>query len=103
MVDNMLCGVEETGQCVNCHNYQQYNPGRMQFHARQHHGGTIIVYDGKMKKVNMKCDSTISAGVYPAWHPWLPLIVYSTNHTSQTFHTRNLNKIEVFDSASDLI
>ena len=103
MVDNMLCGLEETGQCVNCHNYQQYNPGRMQFHARQSHGGTIIVYDGKMKKVNMKCDSTISAGVYPAWHPWLPLIVYSTNHTSQTFHTRNLNKIEVFDSASDLI
>ena len=103
MVDNMLCGLEATGQCVNCHNYQQYNPGRMQFHARQFHGGTVIVYDGKMKKVNMKNDSIISAGVYPAWHPWLPLIVYSTNHTSQSFHTRNLNKIEVFDSASDLI
>jgi len=103
MVDNMLCGTEKNGQCVNCHNYQQYNPGRMQFHARQHHGGTVIVYDGKVRKVNMKNDSIISAGVYPAWHPWLPLIVYSTNHTSQTFHTRNLNKIEVFDSASDLI
>jgi hypothetical protein len=103
MVDNMLCGLEETGQCVNCHNYQQYNPKRMQFHARQYHGGTIIAYDDKVKKVNMKCDSTISAGVYPAWHPWLPLIVYSTNHTSQSFHTRNLNKIEVFDSASDII
>ena len=103
MVDNMLCGLEETGQCVNCHNYQQYNPERMQFHARQFHGGTVIVYDGKIKKLNMKTDSTISAGVYPAWHPWLPLIVYSTNHTSQSFHTRDLNKIEVYDSASDLI
>ena len=51
----------------------------------------------------MKNDSTISAGVYPAWHPWLPIIVYSTNHTGQSFHTINLNKIEVFDSASDLI
>ncbi|MBR6319508.1 MAG: PD40 domain-containing protein [Prevotella sp.] len=103
MVDNMLCGLEKTGQCVNCHNYQQYNPQRMQFHARQFHGGTIVAYDGKIKKVNMRNDSIISAGVYPAWHPWLPLIVYSTNKTGQSFHTRNLNKIEVFDSASDLI
>jgi len=103
MVDNMLCGKEATGQCVNCHNYQMQNPQRMQFHARQYHGGTIIVYDGKVKKINMRNDSTISAGVYPTWHPTLPLIAYSTNHTSQTFHTRNLNKIEVFDSASDLI
>lgn len=103
MVDNMLCGTEKNGQCVNCHNYQQWNPRRMQFHARQFHGGTVISYDGKLRKINMKNDSIISAGVYPAWHPWLPLIVYSTNHTGQSFHTRNPNKIEVFDSASDLI
>jgi len=103
MVDNLLCSTEENGQCVNCHNYQMYNPQRMQFHARQRHGGTIIAYDGKIRKVNMKNDSVISAGVYPTWHPTLPLIVYSTNLTSQSFHTRNLNKIEVADAASDLI
>ena len=103
MVNNMLCGEETTGQCVNCHNYQQYNPRRMQFHARQFHGGTVIAYDGKLSKINMRNDSILSAGVYPAWHPWLPLIVYSTNKTSQSFHTRNLNKIEVFDAVSDLI
>ena len=103
MVDNMLCSTEDKGQCVNCHNYQQYNPQRMQFHARQNHGGTVICYDGTVRKINMRNDSIISAGVYPAWHPWLPLIVYSTNHTGQSFHTHNNNKIEVFDSASDLI
>ena len=103
MVNNMLCGTERDGQCVNCHNYQQYNPRRMQFHARQGHGGTVIAYDGQLRKINMRNDSILSAGVYPAWHPWLPLIVYSTNKTSQSFHTRNKNKIEVFDSASDLI
>ncbi|MBQ8711931.1 MAG: PD40 domain-containing protein [Prevotella sp.] len=103
MVDNMLCSTENDGQCVNCHNYQNYNPERMQFHARQAHGGTVLVYDGKVRKINMRNDSLISAGVYPAWHPWLPLIVYSTNHTSQSFHTQHPNKIEVFDSASDLI
>ena len=101
--DNMLCGFEVEGQCINCHNYQQYNPERMQFHARQKDGGTVIAYDGQLKKVNMKNDSIISAGVYPAWHPWLKLIVYSTNHTNQSFFTTSRDKIEVYDSKSDLI
>ena len=103
--DNMLCTESSNtkGQCINCHNYQQYNPERMQFHARQHQGGTIIAYDGKIRKINMKSDSLLSAGVYPAWHPQLNLIVYSTNATFQTFHITNPDKIEVFDTQSDLI
>ena len=103
--DNILCSEEGQGkgQCINCHNYQQYDPRRMQFHARQNLGGTMIAYDGKMRKVNMKNDSILSAGVYPAWHPWLNLIVYSTNKTSQVFQVTDPNKIEVFDAESDLI
>lgn len=101
--DNMLCGEELKGQCINCHHYQNYDPNRMQFHARQYHGGTVIAYDGKMKKVNMRNDSILSAGVYPAWHPSLNLIVYSTNKTFQGFLTTDKNKIEVYDTASDLI
>lgn len=101
--DNVLCSFEKDGQCINCHHYQQYNPERMQFHARQNNGGTIISYDGYIKKVNMKNDSILSAGVYPAWHPWLNLIVYSTNKTAQRFHSTDHNKIEVYDSESDLI
>ena len=101
--DNMLCSEGTQGQCINCHNYQQYNPDRMQFHARQNMGGTVIAYDGKIQKINMRNDSILSAGVYPTWHPWLPFIVYSTNMTGQIFHSVNPNKIEVFDSESDLI
>ena len=103
IVDNMLCSTESGGQCVNCHNYQQYNPDRMQFHARQNHGGTVIIYDGKVEKVNLACDSLLSAGVYPSWHPWLPIIAYSTNKTMQAFHTTDVNKIEVLDAESDLM
>ena len=101
--DNILCTEGPDGQCINCHNYQQYNPDRMQFHARQNHGGTIIAYDGTIRKINMKNDSILSAGVYPAWHPDLPLIVYSTNMTRQNFHINHPNKIEVYDMESDLI
>ena len=101
--DNMLNSFEKDAQCINCHNYQQYNPQRMQFHARQNNGGTVIAYDGRVRKVNLHSDSILSAGVYPAWHPWLKLIVYSTNLTAQSFHTTHRNKIEVYDSQSDLI
>ena len=101
--DNMLCSEGADGQCINCHNYQQYNPERMQFHARQNMGGTIIAYDGTIRKIGMGNDSLLSAGVYPAWHPWLKLIVYSTNRTQQSFHATDPNKIEVFDTMSDLI
>ena len=103
IVDNMLCSTESGGQCINCHSYQQWNPERMQFHARQTHGGTLISYDGQVEKVNMQHDSLLSAGVYPAWHPTMKLIAYSTDKTVQAFHTADLNKIEVFDAESDLI
>lgn len=100
---NMLCSTESEGQCINCHSYQQGNPDRMQMHARLNHGGTLIMMDGKPTKVNLKTDSTISAGVYPAWHPTLPLIAYSTDKTLQMFHTLDVNKVEVLDAQSDLI
>ncbi len=101
--DNMLCSTEQNGQCINCHHSQLGNPQRTQFHARQNLGGTMLNIDGKLTKVNMKTDSTISAGVYPAWHPHLNLIAYSTNNTMQSFHTLDIDKIEVFDSQSDLV
>ena len=101
--DNMLCSEGANGQCINCHNYQQYNPNRMQFHARQNMGGTIIACDGNIQKIGMGNDSILSAGVYPTWHPWLKFIVYSTNKTAQIFHSVDPNKIEVFDTESDLI
>jgi len=116
MVDNMLCSTEAGGQCVNCHSFQQYNPQRMQFHARQSHGGTVIVYDGKAEKIdwnipnlksqtsNLKSQTSNlkSPPVYPSWHPSLPLIAYSTNKTLQSFHTAHPNKIEVLDTESHL-
>lgn len=37
--DNMLCSVGEVGQCINCHNYQQYNPDRMQVPCPTEYGG----------------------------------------------------------------
>ena len=100
---NMSNSSEKDGQCINCHAYQQYNPNRMQFHVRQGRGGTIIAYDGKLERIDMKTGKTVSAGVYPAWHPTEKLIAYSTNHTGQSFHTNDNQKVEVQDTYSDLM
>ena len=93
----------EKGQCINCHSYQNYKTDNMLFHVRLSNGCTVLVNDGKVSKVNLKRDYTISAGVYPSWHPTAKLIAFSTNLTRQAFHTLNPNKIEVYDLASDLI
>ena len=91
------------GQCINCHSYQNYKTDNMLFHVRLANAGTVIVNDGKVSRVNMKRNYTISGGVYPSWHPTAKLIAFSTNRTRQAFHTLNPNKIEVYDEASDLI
>ena len=72
--NNMLLSTGKDGQCINCHSYKNYKTDNMQFHARQHKGGTLLVTTDGVKKINLKTDSTISAGVYPAWHPTHNLI-----------------------------
>lgn len=91
------------GQCVNCHHFQNWSAENMQFHIRQYEGGTMLVTNGEPRLVHTERENGISAGVYPAWHPRLPLIAYSTNNTQQAFHTLHQNHIEVFDVESDLI
>ena len=101
--NNRMIHTEEKGQCINCHSFQNYGTKNMLFHMRQFCGGTMIVNNGQLKKIDLKTDSTISAGVYPAWHPTADLVAFSTNTTRQIFHTKDNNKIEVLDYKSDLI
>ncbi len=101
--NNQLIQTEEKGQCINCHSFQNYGTDNMLFHMRQYQGGTMIVHNGELSKVDLKTDSTISAGVYPSWHPTADLVAFSTNTTRQIFHTIDKAKIEVFDTESDLI
>ncbi len=91
------------GNCVNCHTYCQRDPSRMLFHARSDFGGTAMILDGDVEKLNTKTDSTISALVYPYWHPSGRYVAFSVNSTSQNFFSHNKNRIEVYDSASDVI
>lgn len=95
---------ERRGFCINCHvPRNHYRDGKSQFHVRQFNGGTVIMSGDEVEKVNLKTDSTLSAGVYPAWHPTLDLIAYSVNETHQRFFTSNNQKVEVIDGSSGLV
>lgn len=89
--------------CVNCHSFHNYSGEHFMFHARMKNGGTIIVENEVIKKVDLKTARTISSGVYPMWHPEGRYIVFSVNDTHQAFHALLDKKIEVYDLKSDLI
>ena len=89
--------------CVNCHSFNRGNPADMSLHIRGTHGATLLRHgDSPLTAYNSKTDQTLGLCVYPYWHPSGRYIAYSTNATSQLFHSADSNRIEVFDTASDL-
>jgi len=70
---------------------------------RAANGGTVYMNGGQVEKLNTKTDKTISNLVYPYWHPEGRYIAFSVNKTAQSFHASNPNRIEVFDSESDVV
>ena len=89
--------------CVNCHSFANYDPKDFTFHARGKNGGTIVMRDGKMKKVDIKAMSNGRHGSYNIWHPSKRYIAFSSNSTHQSFYGQSKDKIEVYDLWSDLI
>ena len=89
--------------CMNCHSFCKNDPETMLFHMRAKHGGTILKKGDEIKKVDTKASWMPSAGVYPRWHPDGRFVAFSTNKTQQGFHSIHTNKLEVFDSESDIV
>lgn len=89
--------------CVNCHSFNRGNPADMSLHIRGLHGATLLRHNnGPVSAYDTKTDQTLGLCVYPYWHPSGRYVAYSTNSTSQLFHSAHHNRVEVFDTASDL-
>jgi len=88
---------------VNCHTANRTNPDQYVFHVRGKHGTTAICKNGQIELLQARNDTLGGAMVYPCWHPKGRYCAFSTNKTSQMFHTQNIEKrIEVYDSQSDV-
>lgn len=91
------------GNCVNCHSFCMQDPDQMLFHLREGFSGTMIMQHGKVEKLNTKTKETLSTLTYPSWHPSGKFVAFSVNNILQAFHTNDLNRVEVFDTASDVV
>lgn len=98
-----LSNKQTNNNCMNCHSFCMQNPDRMLFHQRNMHAGTYILTDGKIEKLETKTEQTLSALVYPSWHPSGRYVAFSTNDTKQDFHLSDANRVEVFDNKSDVV
>ena len=99
----ILTNKQTDRNCMNCHSFCMQNPDKMMFHLRAQHAGTLLVNEGDITKLETKTEQTLSALVYPYWHPGGKYIAYSVNETKQLFHTNHQNRVEVMDLASDVV
>ena len=99
----LLVNTQTPNQCLNCHTANRTNPDQYVFHIRGDHGATAVSKNGNIELLKAKNDSLGGSMVYPYWHPGGRYCAFSTNKTSQMFHTNMKNKrIEVYDASSDV-
>ncbi len=89
--------------CVNCHSFNQNNPGRFLLHVRGSLGGTYFVDGETVTRTSLRTEQMVANAVYPAWHPSGRYVAFSSNKTVQGFHMRPESNIDVYDLFSSLV
>lgn len=90
------------GMCINCHTANRTTPDTYVFHVRGKNGATVVHRMGQDELLVARNDSLGGSMVYPYWHPGGRFCAFSTNKTSQMFHTAGNKRTEVYDSQSDI-
>lgn len=88
--------------CVNCHTFNQRSPEKMVFHSRAKAPGTAYIHDGIIEKINTRTEKTKGNMQYTYWHPSGRFIVASVNSTWESYYYHSNDRVEVFDTESDV-
>ena len=89
--------------CMNCHIYGNNNPQLSFFHMRGPNGGTILNRNGELRKIKTRNNKMIANATYGNLHHSGRFGVFSSNIVIPEFHSSESKRLEVYDSASDLI
>ena len=101
--ETILCDYKHTDNaCMNCHIHGQQRGDYSLYYIRGPKGGAILNQDGKLRKLTLKTPGMISPTVYGELHPGGRFGVFSTNIILPSFHMVAGQRMEVFDTASDL-
>ncbi|MGL4851649.1 MAG: TolB family protein [Phocaeicola sp.] len=91
------------GKCMNCHIYGANSGDLSLFHLRGEGGGTLLNRNGTIRKLKLKSDDMQSGATYGSFHPSGRFAVFSSNTVLPALHTQGSQRLEVFDTASDLL
>lgn len=101
--ETVICDYRRTdNSCMNCHIHGQQRGDLSMYYIRGPKGGAILNRDGKLRKLNLNAPGMLSGTVYGEIHPSGRFGVFSTNIILPSFHTVAGNRMEVYDSGSDL-
>lgn len=89
--------------CMNCHIYGNQDGNLSMFHLRGKLGGTILNRNGKLRKLNLRNEELPHGAVYGDFHPSGRFAVFSTNAIIPAFHSLGSQRLEVYDTTSDLV
>ena len=87
---------------MNCHFHGQQRGDYSLYYIRGPRGGSILNRNGELRKLSLKAGEMLSATVYGELHPSGRFGVFSTNIIIPSFHTLAGERMEVYDTASDL-
>lgn len=87
--------------CMNCHIHGR--DGQSLFYLRGTGGGAFLSDGSSVRKLSLRDDEMISSTVYGDLHPSGRYGVFSTNIIIPGFHTVGGRRLEVYDTASDLV
>ena len=101
--ETVICDYKHTDNaCMNCHVHGQQRGDYSLYYIRGAKGGSILNKDGRLRKLSLKAGDMLSATVYGELHPDGRFGVFSTNIIIPSFHTMAGERMEVYDTASDL-
>ena len=98
----LIANSRTSRQCLNCHTANKTSAQQYVFHVRGEQGAPGVATNGKIELLQAKNEDLGGSMVYPYWHPGGRYCAFSTNKTSQMFHSKLNKRIEVFDTESDV-
>ena len=101
--ETVLCDYKHTNNaCMNCHVHGQSRGDYSLYYIRGPRGGAILNRGGELRKLTLNAPGMLSGTVYGELHPSGRFGVFSTNVIIPSFHTLAGDRMEVYDTASDL-
>lgn len=96
-------GAHTDNACMNCHTHAFGRGDLSFFHLRGAGGGTLVSRDGRLQRFTLQADSMPVAATYGDWHPSGRYAVFSWNCVVPALRAQGSRRMEVYDTASDLL